>query len=66
MMIIQIVILHPHKMETPRQIRQRNRDITRKNVNKTNRLYNLRSTTANPIVEDEFLDYDYSDMDGVS
>ena len=39
-------ILPLDKFETRRQIRQRNCEISRKNVNKTLRMYNLRSTTA--------------------
>ena len=51
--------------ETPRQTRQKNRELRKSRINKTYRVYNLRSTTANPIDETDFIDENYSDMDSV-
>ena len=59
----------PHDdVDTPRQTRYKNREHDKKRAdgdksNRVNRVYNLRSATANPI--DEFLDENYSDMDSV-
>ena len=50
---------------TPRQIRQQTREMKRNRVKNSCRVYNLRSTAANPIDETEYLDENYSDMDSV-